>query len=66
MNNQLDTPDSKESYLTKMIGDVVVVLSGQEGEWHGTVTSVIDGETVIVTDKFGNPHPTDIFKLRSI
>lgn len=65
MSNQLQKPPSKQSYLEKMIGDMVLVIS-DEGEWHGTVTSVIDGETVVVNDKFGNPHPTDIYKLRSI
>ena len=48
-----------------MVGDMVVVIS-EEGEWHGTVTSVINEETVSVTDKYGNPHSTDIYKLRSI
>jgi|TARA_Y100000401_G_C8285701_1_gene205932 hypothetical protein len=66
MSNQLNTPPpSKQSYLEKMIGDVVVVIS-EEGEWHGTVSSVIDSETVAVTDKYGNPHSIDIYKLRSI
>lgn len=65
MNDQIDTPPSKVSYLEKMIGDMVVVIS-EEGEWHGTVTSVINEETVSVTDKYGNPHSTDIYKLRSI
>ena len=65
MSNQLQKPPSKQSYLEKMIGDMVLVIS-DEGEWHGTVTSVIDGETVVVNDTFGNPHTTDIYNLRSI
>ena len=65
MSNQIDTPPSKLSYLEKMVGDVVVVIS-EEGEWHGTVNSVINEDTVSVKDKYGNPHPVDIFKLRSI
>tara|TARA_B100000519_G_scaffold136014_1_gene117668 strand:- start:5087 stop:5284 length:198 start_codon:yes stop_codon:yes gene_type:complete len=65
MKKSIDIPPSKLSYLEKMIGDMVVVIS-KEGEWHGTVTSVINEETVSVTDKYGNPHSTDIYKLRSI
>ena len=65
MKRSIDIPPSKLSYLEKMIGDMVVVIS-KEGEWHGTVTSVINEETVSVTDKYGNPHSTDIYKLRSI
>jgi len=66
VDNKNPKPSSKTSYLEKMIGDMVLVLSETEGEWHGTVSSVIDEETVVVTDKFGEPHPTDIYKLRSI
>jgi len=65
MSNQLQKPPSRQSYLDKMIGDMVLVIS-EEGEWHGTVVSVINEDTVVVNDKFGNPHTTDIFKLRSI
>jgi len=65
MKESIGTPPSKLSYLENMIGDMVIVIS-EEGEWHGTVTSVINEETVSVTDKYGNPHSTDIYKLRSI
>ena len=41
MNDQIDTPPSKVSYLEKMVGDTVAVIS-EEGEWYGTVTSVIN------------------------
>ena len=65
MNDQIDTPPSKVSYLEKMVGDTVAVIS-EEGEWYGTVTSVINEETVSVADRYGNPHSTDIYKLRSV
>ncbi|HBY69286.1 MAG TPA: hypothetical protein DEG69_16975 [Flavobacteriaceae bacterium] len=65
MSSKLQKPPSRQSYLDKMIGDMVLVIS-EEGEWHGTVVSVINEDTVVLNDKFGNPHPTDIFKLRSI
>lgn len=66
MNNQLETLNTKKSYLEKMVGDTVMVLSKDEGEWHGEVSSVIDEETVVVIDSGGNPQKVDIFKLRSI
>ena len=65
MNDQIDTPPSKLSYLEKMVGDTVAVIS-EEVEWYGTVTSVINEETVSVTDRYGNPHSIDIYKLRSV
>ena len=65
MNDQIDTPPSKVSYLEKMVGDTVAVIS-EEGEWYGTVTSVINEETGSVTDRYGNPHSIDIYKLRSV
>lgn len=48
-----------------MIGDTVLVLS-EYGDWHGSVSSVVNDETVVVIDSDGNPQKVDIFKLRSI
>ncbi len=59
-------PIDKTDYLKKMIGDTVLVISSEEGDWHGQVSSVIDEETVVVLDSQGSPRKVDIFKLRSI
>jgi len=56
---------SKSDFLRKMIGDTVLVLS-EYGDWHGSVSSVVNDETVVVIDSDGNPQKVDIFKLRSI
>lgn len=59
-------PANKTDYLKKMIGNTVLVISNEEGDWHGQVSSVIDEDTVVVMNSQGNPREVDIFKLRSI